>query len=98
MSFLSYLGRHDVNVLDIARQALATVRAQPNGAAEAVLPATLGYDINDRNDQSPPRSSVIPEAVLVTHAADLPRVATAVAASALVGLDIETTGLDPRCD
>jgi DNA polymerase-1 len=98
MSFLSYLGRHDVNVLDIARQALATVRAQPNGAAEAVLPATPGYDINDRNDQSPPRSSVIPEAVLVTHAADLPRVATAIAASALVGLDIETTGLDPRCD
>jgi DNA polymerase-1 len=87
-----------VNVLDIARQALAKIRTQPHGAAEAVLPATLGYDINDRNDQSLPRSSVIPEAVLVTHAADLPRVATAVAASALVGLDIETTGLDPRSD
>jgi DNA polymerase-1 len=87
-----------VNVLDIARNALARVRTQRNGVAEPVLPATPGYDINDGNDQSLPRSSVIPEVVLVTHAADLPRVATAVAASALVGLDIETTGLDPRCD
>jgi DNA polymerase-1 len=36
--------------------------------------------------------------VLVTDPADLPMVATAVDESALVGLDCETTGLDPRSD
>jgi DNA polymerase-1 len=98
MSFLSYPRGGDVNVLEIARKALARVRSQRNGVAEPVLPATVGYDINDGNDQSPPRSSVIPEAVLVTNSADLPMVAMAVSESSQVGVDIETTGLNPRSD
>jgi hypothetical protein len=39
-----------------------------------------------------------PSYVLVTDAANLPMVATAVEQSTLVGLDTETTGLDPRSD
>jgi hypothetical protein len=39
-----------------------------------------------------------PVHVLVTDPADLPMVATAVGESAVVGLDTETTGLDPQSD
>src|SRR5207248_1019983 len=43
-----------------------------------------------------PRAADAVEYVSVTDPADLPVVAAAVAGSSLVGLDLETTGLDPR--
>src|SRR5262245_64014049 len=98
MSFLSYPRGRDMKVMDIARKAIANVRAQKGGSAGPASPATVRYDKNDGNDQSPPRPLVLPDAVPVTNAADLPTVATAVSGSSLVGLDIETTGLDPRAD
>jgi DNA polymerase-1 len=45
----------------------------------------------------PPKASSAPY-VLVTDPAELPMVATAVGESAVVGLDTETTGLDPQTD
>jgi DNA polymerase-1 len=39
-----------------------------------------------------------PARVLIADAADLPLVATAIGESSVVGLDTETTGLDPRTD
>jgi DNA polymerase-1 len=50
----------------------------------------------EKSEISP--SAADPAFVLVTDPADLPMVASAVGESSVVGLDCETTGLDPRTD
>jgi DNA polymerase I-like protein with 3'-5' exonuclease and polymerase domains len=65
--------------------------------ATGVVPGAAGGDDGAAPGAGSPMDT--PSAyVLVTHAADLAMVATAVEQSALVGLDCETTGLDPRAD
>jgi DNA polymerase-1 len=49
-------------------------------------------------ERSPGESEISPPYGLVTNPADLPMVAAALDNTALVGLDCETTGLDPRTD
>src|SRR5262245_46744325 len=80
-----------MSVLELARKAYARLRTERNGYPEEQRRQFRGYDINDRNDQSPP-------VVVVTDPADLAMVAAAAGESGLVGLDCETTGLDPRRD
>jgi DNA polymerase-1 len=50
-------------------------------------------------DPAPPSPATVgPSFEYVTDPADLPKVATAIGESSLVGLDTETTGLNPRAD
>jgi DNA polymerase I-like protein with 3'-5' exonuclease and polymerase domains len=66
--------------------AAATPPGHAEGAPEVVSGGCVG-----RPDQAPPF-------LLVTDAADLPAVVSAVEESVRVALDTETTGLDPRTD
>jgi DNA polymerase-1 len=59
------------------------------------MPSAHPYDINDRNDKSLP---VAAGWRLVREPGDLQAVAAALEDTRLVGLDLETTGLDPRTD
>src|SRR5262245_28634867 len=62
----------------------------------AIFPRKSGFFAEPPGrDQSPPDCDQSPP-VLVTAAADLATVAAAVDGSVLVGLDVETTSLDPR--
>jgi DNA polymerase-1 len=80
-----------MSALEAARKAYARIKAHRNGHVEAPIARGHDYDISDQNDKSPPYR-------LVTAPADLGMVATAIDSTALVGLDCETTGLDPRAD
>jgi DNA polymerase-1 len=64
-------------------------------AADVPNAAVRGYDINDRNDRSPPGC---PPHRLVQDQSGLDMTAAALAQVTLVGLDLETTGLNPRTD
>jgi DNA polymerase-1 len=57
-----------------------------------------GYDINDRNDQSPCPPPAGDGYLVITRPDQLDMAATAVEESSVVGLDCETTGLNPRTD
>jgi DNA polymerase-1 len=85
-----------MSVLEEARKAYARIKAQRNGHAEAPLSACRADDINDRNDKSP--RAECPEFQLIRFPAELPSVAAAIDNATLVGLDLETTGLNPRSD
>jgi DNA polymerase-1 len=85
------------------------LKAERNGHAKAPAFTCREYDINDRNDKSqkPQENRGSPGAggydqsppyVLVRDSAALATVAAALDGTAVVALDTETTGLDPRCD
>ena len=59
-----------MSVLESARKAYAKIKAQRNGHAEAPLCERRDYDIDDRNDESPPYR-------LIADPAGLPMVAAA---------------------
>jgi DNA polymerase-1 len=91
-----------MSILELARRAYARLKAQSNGHCG-------GYDINDRNDKSPPNEQAAPIChcagndksppyMLVATGADLSLLIAALEETTLVGLDVETTGLDPRRD
>ncbi len=83
-----------MSVLELAREAFARVKRERNG-----VPTTHpAYDINDRNDQSPAAPPAGDAYMLVSRPDRLGMVAAAVEESAIVGVDVETTGLDPRTD
>jgi DNA polymerase I-like protein with 3'-5' exonuclease and polymerase domains len=86
-----------MGVLQLAREAFARVVRERNG----VSTAHTGYEINERNEESTPASPP-PVAgtplMLVTDAAGLEAARSALEDTALVGLDLETTGLNPRTD
>jgi DNA polymerase-1 len=102
-----------MSTLELARQAYAKLKALRNGHAEGAPYQSPPYDINDRNDkrQNPretpskpcPRShdqspAAGPKRLLVRDGDGLVAVAQALDNSVAVGLDLETTGLDPRTD
>jgi DNA polymerase I-like protein with 3'-5' exonuclease and polymerase domains len=66
-------------------------------AAGAVVLGTTGVVLDAAGGEDGPVDAS-PSYVLVTAQTDVPMVARAVGESALVGLDTETTGLDPRAD
>src|SRR4051812_23740175 len=88
------------NLLERARRVYAGLQAacttsRPDEQNEvSTAPAAQGrgsgYELNEVNEQSGPP----PDFVLVRDAAHLPRVLEALAASDVVGLDVETVGLD----
>jgi DNA polymerase-1 len=85
-----------MSVLERARRAYARLKASRNGHVEGPAKAACsGYDINVRNDKRAPAS---PPYRLVRDPAELPAVAAALDNTVRVGLDTETTGLDPRSD
>src|SRR5262249_45411457 len=91
-------------------KAFARVRAQGNGRhVEAPTHAAGVYEINEINEESPPVRPAPPDErnelneespsyLLVTDAAGLAMLRTALDSTALLGLDLETTGLNPRTD
>src|SRR5262249_42007718 len=101
----------EVSILERARIAYAKINAQRNGHAEAVHSAGQSgtgdkSDLSDKSekprenqgiwasgpcDQSPPY-------LLIRDHSQLPIVIRAIAETHLVGVDTETTGLDPRGD
>jgi DNA polymerase I-like protein with 3'-5' exonuclease and polymerase domains len=73
---------------------------EANGAGPptgVVLSGASGVVTGDRGDDDGPVDASV-SYVLVTAQTDVPMVVTAVGESSLVGLDTETTGLDPRTD
>jgi DNA polymerase-1 len=87
-----------VSVLELALRAYARPKVKCNGHVESnstfakAVPAQFRTrDKSDIRDQSPPP-------VIVSDLVHLPAVAVAVEQSSIVGVDIETTGLDPRTD
>jgi DNA polymerase-1 len=80
-----------------ARKAYARVQAQRNGRPQGALIQSPAYDKNDKNDESP--STAGPSAYLLAKdEAGLRTVVAALDNTVLVGLDLETTGLDPHTD
>jgi DNA polymerase-1 len=65
--------------------------SHPPAGNPTAPPVGRAYERNEGNEESA-------ECRLVRDAAELPAVAAAIDATAVVGLDLETTGLDPRAD
>jgi DNA polymerase-1 len=80
-----------MSVLEQARKAYARLKLQGNGHGEAPALPSPAYERNELNEQSPPY-------LLVRDAASLVMVRTAVDDTSMIGLDVETTGLNPRID
>jgi DNA polymerase-1 len=98
-----------MSILEAARKALARIKAQRNGHAEKAPFPFRQYDINDRNDKSQipaeiatflptPPNDQSPSHTLIRLSDDLATLLQALDESELVGVDCETTGLDPRTD
>jgi DNA polymerase-1 len=85
-----------MSILERARRTYARLKAQRNGHAAPSPQPPGDYAVNAINVVSPLSGPASYQ--LVTRADDLTTVAGAVEDSALVGLDVETTGLDPRTD
>jgi DNA polymerase-1 len=86
-----------MSILEKARRVRAAMLARQNGRPKAPFSPVPACDISDRSDQNPrPRPS--PSYLLVRDPAALQAVAAALDNAAWVGLDTETTGLDPRAD
>jgi DNA polymerase-1 len=83
-----------MNILELTRAVSARIRTRRNGHIPHVLKTLPRYEINEKNEKSPPTY------LLVTQPEQLDTVlrALADAEGAAVGLDTETTGLDPRKD
>jgi DNA polymerase-1 len=79
-------------ILEKARREYARLKAQRNGRAEAAPRMGPTNEINELNEKSPSPY------LLVADRAGLQAVAAALDNTALVSLDTETTGLDPRAD
>jgi DNA polymerase-1 len=80
-----------LTVLELARKSLARLKAQRNGHAVAPCPTPPTCAVSAKCAESPLYRLIRDPAVLAA-------VATALDDTALVGLDLETTGLDPRAD
>src|SRR5262249_4664109 len=95
-------GSEEMDTLARARAVYRQLLSQRNGHAAIVESTQSGYDINDRNDQSSPAlladGSRAPCFRLIRNVAELHDVTSTLDAGRVVGLDIETTGLNPRTD
>jgi DNA polymerase I-like protein with 3'-5' exonuclease and polymerase domains len=80
-----------VSILEQARKAYARLKLERNGHKEPPPRQVRGYEINEIDEESP-------SYLLVRNPAGLQAVTAALDDTALVGLDLETTGLDPRAD
>jgi DNA polymerase-1 len=80
-----------MSVLELGRRAYGRVKALRNGHVEAPSRPCPANDINDRNDQSPP-----PAYRLIADAEGVGAVLAALGDAERVGLDLETSGLDPQ--
>jgi DNA polymerase I-like protein with 3'-5' exonuclease and polymerase domains len=85
-----------MSVLEQARKAYARLRAQRNGHAAVVTHSCKRDEKNEINEKSPPATRTGEGFVLVERPEALGMVLAAVEESVRVGLDIETTALDPR--
>jgi DNA polymerase-1 len=81
-----------MSVLELARKAYARLQRERDGLADYPASTVRGYAINAVNAVS------LPSYRLVSDPAEVPQVLQALDGSTLVGLDIETTGLDPHTD
>src|SRR5262245_50884198 len=77
---------------ELALTVWARLKAKRNGHVESRLVRAQGYAINAINAESPPRY------VVVRDGTGLATLAAALEETAVVSLDLETTGLDPRSD
>ncbi len=80
-----------MSLLELARKAYSRIKVQGNGHVETPLPTPRQYEINEVNEKSP-------SYLLVKDAASLATVRMALDETAVVALDVETTGLNPRTD
>ncbi len=83
-----------MSALELARKARALLKAECNGHQTAPLCTSPTYDINDINDKRVSGDNFL----LVSAASGIGQAMQALDNSALIGLDLETTGLDPRAD
>jgi DNA polymerase-1 len=81
-----------MSTLELARKTYARLKAERNGHAETPLVRGQPYEINELNEISPAGQTY----QLVHTSADLATVAQALDESTVVGLDAETTSLNPR--
>jgi DNA polymerase-1 len=80
-----------MSVLEQARGVYAKLKAKRNGITESP-PRRAGHEINESNEKSSPGY------ILVDRQSNLTMVEMALDNSSLVGLDLETTGLNPHTD
>jgi hypothetical protein len=83
-----------MNVLELARKAYARVRAERNGYHDEVS----SWSPRDGEKSEISEISLGGSHTLIRSMLDLPAVLQALDESVQVGLDLETTGLDPRTD
>jgi DNA polymerase I-like protein with 3'-5' exonuclease and polymerase domains len=92
-----------MSLLERARKAYRRLLAERNGHAKPPFSPQTGCEINEFNEQSPiapikPDPAAAGRYMLLQRQEDLGAVAVALDGATLVGLDTETTGLDPRAD
>jgi len=81
-----------MSFLEQARTVYAQLKARRNGRVESPVVPLPRYAVNAVNAESPPAY------LRVNDRAGRDMVAAALDSTVLVGLDLETTGLDPRTD
>jgi DNA polymerase-1 len=108
-SLFSQEGDNAVSILESARKAYAKVRAQRNGHTWILTAPHPGCEKSEKSEKSQnlrenttfsavAECEKSPPYLLVTDPAELPTVVAAIDNSTLIGLDLETTGLNPRTD
>jgi DNA polymerase-1 len=95
-----------MSILEQARRAYARLKSQRNGHTDPSLVTTPGCAKSEKSARSPParqpaacaKSAESPPYQLVRGPSDLSAVVAALDNTGRVGVDVETTGLDPRTD
>src|SRR5262245_12991020 len=86
-----------MSVLELAKRAYSRIQAERDGTAESGQFHDTGYERNEINEIIVPMLTT-PPYLLATDRAGLDMVAAALDDTVVVGLDLETTGLNPRTD
>jgi DNA polymerase-1 len=84
-----------MSILELARKAYAKVKAEGNGHVEAAVVQSEACEKSEISEKSPMPDRAY---LLVEDHAGLATIAAALDGTRLVGLDVETTGLNPRED
>jgi DNA polymerase-1 len=87
-----------MNVFEKAKRVHAIMLAKRNGSVKVLVPPVPVYEKNELNEISHAGARPLPAYQLVKSPAELQSVTVALDNGKIVGLDLETTGLDPRSD